>query len=202
MRKAFDHYTTASITTLLTQELLHYVSISGVILEPCAGEGFMAQSLTPFAKTLYTNDIQQKFQTDFSCDARDPDAVCYHCQPHPDWIVTNPPYKDAFAILQASFASAKRGVAFLLRQTFDEPTKARKIWLQNHADCLRFRIPISPRPNWREGEFNLKTGRAFSNDSTTNTWFVWRKDWSWKRLQLSSPFGYIVDWKETTQLSF
>ncbi|CAN0324330.1 unnamed protein product, partial [Ectocarpus sp. 6 AP-2014] len=77
----------------------------------------------------------------------------------PDWVVTSPPYKHAFAILKQAMRVGRMGVAFKLRLTFLEPTKTRGRWLKENAPD---RVVMLPRATYR--------GRGCSS---TEAWFIW-----------------------------
>ena len=55
----------------------------------------------------------------------------------PQWIVTSPPYKHAFAMLRQALVVARVGVIFKLRLSFLEPTKSRgtKIPTRSHSSA-------------------------------------------------------------------
>jgi len=77
----------------------------------------------------------------------------------PDWVVTSPPYKHAFAILRAALRIARVGVAFKLRLTFLEPVTSRGQWLKDNAPD---KMVVLPRASYR--------GRKCSS---TEAWFIW-----------------------------
>lgn len=77
----------------------------------------------------------------------------------PDWIVTSPPYSDAFNILVQAVRVARKGVAFKLRLTFLEPTKTRGEWLKQNPPSA---VVMLPRAVYR--------GRTCAS---TEAWFVW-----------------------------
>lgn len=105
-----------------------------------------------------------------------------------DWIVTNPPFKEAITILDYSYSHANKGVAMLLRITFLEPTVNRSAFLKNHSDNLVRLIPVNPRPKFRAD--------TKSTDSTTVAWFVWNKHFSWQKLGVKSPFQFEINWNK------
>lgn len=78
----------------------------------------------------------------------------------PEWVVTSPPYKHAFAILKRALRIGRVGVAFKLRLTFLEPTKTRGPWLKDNPPHS---IVVLPRAVYR--------GRKCSS---TEGWFIWR----------------------------
>ena len=78
----------------------------------------------------------------------------------PEWVVTSPPYKHAFAILKRALRVGRVGVAFKLRLTFLEPTKSRGQWLKDNPPHS---IVMLPRATYR--------GRKCSS---TEAWIVWK----------------------------
>ena len=165
-RRPLDAYPTPA---RLTEALLRHVPIAGHVLEPCAGAGLMADSLqaTPGVGVVYRNDISPGYDTLWTNDATDPRASMWKTEP--DWVVTNPPYNEAAAILANAYRSATIGVAFLLRLSFLEPTNGRRDWLQAHrAELSDLLIFGSPRPSFTDN------GRT---DSATVAWMVWRYGW-------------------------
>lgn len=194
MRRALDLYTTDSRVTDL---MLAQVNVSGRVLEPCAGPGRMAGVLAaqPNIDQVFTSDINDVYATDLLGDATQAAAPCYLI-PGIDWVITNPPFKLAHLILPHAYRVATVGVAFLLRLTYAEPAKGRGLWLQAHADQQVAQITVNPRPRFRAGEINPKTGREYGGDFATVAWFVWLKGWSWRRRGIRCPFQYVMKWDE------
>lgn len=179
-RRKNDWYPTAEA---VTQTLLYYVpTIAGHVVEPCCGDGRMADVLRPKARIykVTTNDIDPDWTADMHCDARDPHADIYRTQP--DWIVTNPPYTQAARILKASWANARLGVGMLLRLTFLEPCRDRADWLEANGRFLSNVIILNPRPSFTE---NGKT------DSVTSAWMVWKKGNRW-----NTEINFAQGWNE------
>ena len=184
---------------LLTKELLKRVVIKGNILEPCAGKSAMTKVLKqyPWDKMRYVleSDLAWEDTKSHPVDATTKEFwewwrahfSFYAPECSLNWVVTNPPFSKAHEILPLAFDSVETGVAFLLRSTYSEPCKNRADWLIQHADNLRYRIDINPRPRFRaEG----------GSDLATVTWFVWLKEWSWKeQFDIDPPFQFITDWK-------
>lgn len=79
----------------------------------------------------------------------------------PDWIVTSPPYDNAFAILKQALRVSRVGVAFKLRLSFLEPTKTRGRWLRENPPDM---IVVLPRATYR--------GRKCY---AVEAWLVWKK---------------------------
>ena len=194
IRHKNDFYQTPS---LLTKTLLGKVPIAGNILEPCAGKSAITKVLKQQESSISAvleSDLTWGETRNHPVDATTEEFWSYwrsHFDYHYprqglNWVVTNPPFSTAHEILPKAFDVCNIGVAFLLRSTYSEPCKNRRDWLIEHADCMRYRIDISPRPRFRAGK---------GTDSTTCTWFVWQKNWSWSSLGVDSPFQFITDWR-------
>lgn len=158
------------------------------VFEPCAGDGNLAAAIARHAKSVIQDDLLTGFDaTKFE------DWADRFDQPH--WTITNPPFDVALPIIENAWEFSLSGIAFLLPITWAEPCGDRRDWLLNHADNLRYVIPISPRPKFREGEINPKTGKAYGTDPRTVCWYVWVKDWSWLDMGIVSPFQYLTGWR-------
>ena len=176
-----DYYPTPAP---ITEILLNTVpAIAGsVVFEPCCGLGAISEVLRSANCVVYESDIL--IQDDQNRDATTPSFWEWHC---PQWVVTNPPFNVAEEILPHAFEAATLGVAFLLRLTYLEPTQGRAQWLREHADHLRFVVPVSPRPQFRRD--------ARGTDSCTCAWFVWDKAWSWRSRGIECPFVFATGWR-------
>jgi hypothetical protein len=82
-----------------------------------------------------------------------------------DWIITNPPYNQAPAILPLAFQNCRVGMAMLLRLSYLEPCENRARWLAEHPPAKL--IVFNPRPRFR-----ADTG---GSDSVTSAWFIWHR---------------------------
>ena len=197
MQKARHENDFYETPTLLTKELLARVDIFGAILEPCAGNSAISKALTQYpdnGRIVKESDLTWGEARSHPVDATTEEFWEYwrshFYTNYPDrgisWVITNPPFNKAHQILPLAFEYCTVGVAFLLRSTYSEPCKNRADWLIEHADRLRYRIDISPRPRFR------KEG---GTDTATVTWFVWQKSWSWRQKGIDPPFAYITDWR-------
>ena len=152
-----------------TKLLLQHVEPHGIIFEPCAGTGAMADVLRDAAgpyDRIITADLHEGANSVLwpGWDATlrgEWDAVeaAHHGV---DWVITNPPFKHAFEILKQAYYRARFGVAFILRTTFSEPTKDRGPWLAENPPDLRI---VMPRCRYRQD--------TRSSDNVTTEWFVW-----------------------------
>ena len=148
----------------LTLTLLLKTNIHGDIFEPCVGDWAIADL---FPRCL-TADINPLARAHLYQDARLPEswAPLHH---QFDWVVTNPPFSMAAEILPQAMKAARVGVAALLRLSWLEPAKNRKVFLKDRNTMLSDLIIFNPRPQFRTD--------TRSTDSVTVAWMVWRKDW-------------------------
>lgn len=187
-RRPLDLYPTEG---RVTHAFLDVEDVGGVVAEPCAGPGWMAQVLAGDGRItrVITNDIDPQHQADYHGDAAYPLADIW--QQPVDWVITNPPFNVAHLILPVAFSAARVGVAFLLRLSYMEPADGRDAWLADHADHMTRQMVLNPRPSF--------TGDG-NTDSVTAAWFVWRRGWSWDRLRMERPFVFLKGWNVKPQL--
>lgn len=176
-----DFYPTPS---KLTEKLVSKINPTGIILEPCVGDGDIAIAL-PEHCYVVTNDIDREKEADTHEDAS---APLYWQSQIVDWVITNPPFNQASEILPLAWARSRVGCAFLLRITYLEPTQKRRDWMIENVDHLQFILPVNPRVRFRKD--------SKGTDSTTVAWFVWRKDFSWEELGIDCPFSFLVNWEK------
>lgn len=171
-RSALDWYPTPAC---FTRSLVYYVpEISGSsVLECASGDNAITDILRDeFGCTVLTNDLDPGHPAGLQLDATKPEswaffslgaAMLTNRQQHRcDFVITNPPFNAAFAMLQHAIDYANVGVAFLLRKTFLEPTEDRGEWLSKHPPS---RIIGLPRHNFR----------GDGNDSVSCDWHVWER---------------------------
>lgn len=167
----------------LVRELRSRVAIAGKILEPCAGDGAIA---TQFGDCdCKTNEPypQESYPVDWQMDATDKTfwKGLKKGDHEFDWIVTNPPFRQATPILTEAISAAKVGVAFLLRLTYLEPVRDRAELLKSNS--MNRLIIFNPRPKFRPD----KRG----TDSATVAWFVWQKNAEGQQIE------FVTDWRES-----
>jgi len=104
---------------------------------------------------------------------------------HPDWIIGNPPYRDAEAHVRAALGAARVGVAFLLRLAMLETHERAPLWRD-----------YPPRKVWVLQERPSFTGSG--TDSCAYGWFWWDREhrgptemgWvSWRAPRTRRPVG-------------
>lgn len=166
MRRKHDQYDTEAFATetllACASDIVGQRPAGRTIIEPCAGEHRITNVLKAKAPWIrvFTNDLHPRMHVDAHLDATY--APCWSQFPECEWVVTNPPFKDAFTILQQARSHASEGVAMLLRLTFLEPTEERGEWLSfNPPD----QVIVLPRQSFTED------GKT---DSVTCAWMIWR----------------------------
>jgi hypothetical protein len=156
-RRELDSYYTP---TSAVQELRKRVRISGQMYEPCVGKGAIAEQFADCRPI--TNDIDPNVKANTYIDARN-----YRVTANKDalgpWVVTNPPFNQAFEILQ-NFVNQDCRIALLLRLSFLEPTFDRGDWLEAHPPSG---IIVLPRISF--------TGDG-KTDQVTVAWILWNSD--------------------------
>lgn len=159
-RRRLDQYFTPEFATAA---LLHYVPVTGSVLECCAGDLAIAKVLQQ-QTNVCTNDIDPAMPTDDHLDATDPfywETVSLRGSYN--WIVTNPPFSVAQPIVEGAHRTAKAGIAMLLRLSYLEPCKDRARFLSQHPPTHTI---VLPRISF--------TGDG-KTDNVTCAWFVWCK---------------------------
>lgn len=168
------YYTPAWVTESLLKRIP--MRFDARILEPCAGQGGIADVLRGHHLHTITGDIDPDAPVDHHWDFT---QARIHPQRFRDdvgfvhWIITNPPYAQAESIIRGSLELCG-SVAMLLRLTWLEPVASRLDLLQE----LR-RIIITPRVSY--------SGDG-STDSTGSAWLIWNYHTA------PGPYGPTVEW--------
>lgn len=163
-RKKYDAYYTPAWQT---HALLRRQEITGVVLDPCNGDGAISRLIT--RSHTITNDINPDVTADMHVDAADGASYETHFG-EVDWVVTNPPYSMPLCsdIVAHAVTHAKVGVAMLLRLSFLEPIakkqpRPRGEWLRTHPPTKTL---VLPRYSY------TRNGKS---DSCTTAWMIWIK---------------------------
>jgi hypothetical protein len=174
-RQPLDFYPTPGLLTWALLKSHGFVAWhnQATVLEPCNGEGAISDVLkeSGLFRLVDTADIDPAKvkpataigATSFTMDATDPGA--WSRMARYDWIITNPPYNQAPAILPLALDNCRVGMAMLLRLSYLEPCDNRARWLQEHPPAKL--IVFNPRPRFR-----ADTG---GTDSVTSAWFIWHR---------------------------
>lgn len=151
-----------------TRALLTHVigEARGTCLDPCVGEGYMAEVLKERFKTVSGMDI-----VDYGYPGaviRDFTTMDHENPAAWNWIITNPPFKLAEKFIEVAFRHATDGVAMLVRTSFLE-------------GIGRYRALYSVRPPSVVAQFSERVpmvkGRYDPKASTATSycWLVWRR---------------------------
>lgn len=191
-RRSWDFYPTPDWATT---DLQNYVNVEGSVLEPCAGKLDISNAVTNFpgVTEVITNDLDFNTVTNHHLDVSIPESweqlEGKNNLPEVDWIITNPPFSLSFQILKHAVKHARKGVLFLLRLSFLEPTTERAQWLKQNPPDGQI---VLPRISF--------TGDG-ATDSVTCAWLLWQKGEylkSSKKIIISIPplQDDFEDWNE------
>lgn len=164
LRHELDRYD--SPHWLLTHTL-QYVRVQGTVFDPCVGSGLHASLLkeSPHVNQVITNDINPIVDADYHYNAAE-GRIWKSLAGDIDWVITNPPFNQAFDIAVNALNSSRIGIILFLRHSFDEPTNDRADWLNRNPTSLRL---VYPRFKWRKD----KASKNWQTDSTTVDAYVW-----------------------------
>jgi hypothetical protein len=142
------------------------------ILEPCAGDGAIAQPLIDLGYKVHQTDIRNGGQFDAT-------RADYWTHRSPDIVFTNPPFNVATPIIEHALEHANKGVIMLLRASYLEPCKGRRHLLDNRISQITY---CNPRPKFRAD--------TKGSDSATVVFIVWLK----RPFSGNTIVDYLVDW--------
>lgn len=163
-RRCHDAYMTPEWAAQELLARLPSISPHHTVLEPCAGDGAIANVFTLAGHNVVTVDIDENKTVDVYADMADPVSWGWlTAGAHFDWIITNPPFNQAHLIVPLALEHARVGVAMLLRLSFLEPTKKREAFLACYPPQAQIVLPRI----------------SFTGDGKTDTvtcgWLVWLK---------------------------
>lgn len=163
----------------LTRWLFRTVSMTGLILEPCAGAGDIVTTAGTCMgnRAWVTSDLDPRWvaadmhpHVDYTADARGTalyDAIRRDHGPI-DHIVTNPAFDHAEEIVDRALHEAQNLVAMYLRLSFLEPKKT-----GGHAEWLRRHPPTTIMPCPRVAHRRSPKTGEWSTDTMACAWFLW-----------------------------
>ncbi len=161
-REDFDFYETPA---WMTRSLLHFhPALRGSsVLECCSGRDAITRVLRDEGRcTVFTNDFDSRHPAEMHFDATQAAYWNEHAA-RADYVITNPPFKLAFPILQHAAEHADKGVILLVRKTFLEPTQDRGPWLMEFPPD---RMIGQPRYSFR----------GSGSDSVSCDWYLWLRE--------------------------
>jgi len=165
-RHRFDRYDSPA---WFLSHLAGYIGFSGILADPCVGGGNLSRFFPCLSSNFHwTNDIDESADADYHLDATNPNSWFIDFPPV-DWVITNPPFNEAYPILANAWSAAKIGVVFFVRLTFLEPTNDRAEFLFTKPPYL---VNIYPRFKFRKSSKNNR----WQADTATICAVVWRKD--------------------------
>lgn len=163
---AWEFYETPAT---FTRYLFSQVTIVGAALEPCAGRGAIVQAAPQDGSIGWrTNDLDRRWPTDTHMDAADPHAWAGRSW---DWVISNPPFTPAFAILRSALAAARVGVAMHLRASVHEVLKRgpRRTFMHEHPPTGILYLP-------RFAYTRSPTTGKWATDNMGACWVIWLTD--------------------------
>lgn len=181
VRNLLDHYDSPG---WFVTHLPNYLTLNGVVGEPCCGAGNLSSILPHFknVQSVWTNDINTNLNADFHFDAANSRSWLEF--PETDWVVTNPPFNQAFQILQNAHFFAKKGVVFFVRHSFTEPTAKRAEWLYKHPCWGNI---VYPRFKFVQNEKG-----TWDSDTTPIDAIIWLREEQVKLGLITIPNSKIV----------
>lgn len=136
-----------------------------VVWEPAAGRSDMARPLQEYFSSVIGSDINDYgsgYEVRNFLDRQIPPETC-------DWIITNPPFKQAEAFALHALEIAREGVALFVRTQFLEGIGRFGRLFDQHPPTIV--APFTERVPIFKGRLDAKGSTA-----TSYTWFVWRKE--------------------------
>ena len=135
----------------LAKDIIEHFKPSGIILDPCRGQGAFYDNFNTETKDWCELDEGKDFLT-------------YNKKV--DWIITNPPFNVGKDFALKSLETAKRGVAFLVRFSFLESIKR---WEELYSIHKPAKVLIFTR---RVGFLPSEVSRN-TNSAVPYIWLVW-----------------------------
>lgn len=187
-----------------TRFLDSHVILEGTVFMPCVGDGLILKVLRQHEgiepRTYITNDIDPARTAHCHFDAQiesewaarfslprakfDLTKAPPHL-PEIDWVVDNPPFSKAYAMLLAARRFARVGVAFHLRISFEEPTLDREDFITAHPPDGRLILPRYRFDRTKKG-----------TDSVCTAWLIWLRDPA-EMYRIAYPFSEELHAKRT-----
>lgn len=133
--------------------------------EPACGAGHMVHALSDYFAEVRATDIVDRGGGYGLADFLDPAADDL---PAVDWIITNPPFKDAEAFVRLGLRRARRGVAVLCRLAWVETEGRFQLFTEDHP--LTAMAVFCERPAMVKGRWDPEASTA-----TAYAWFLFSR---------------------------
>lgn len=167
VRATKDYYATHPS---VTEDLLRVESFNQKILEPCCGEGYMAEAIIKAGYEVEACDIVDRGygrQADFLSSDFEPDVFD---------IITNPPYQDTLLFIERAINMCKEKVAFLMPLRYLSSME-RYSFYQSYPPirvyCYVNRINMA-----KNGRFDLYDDAGANKE--IYAWYIWKKGYQGK----------------------
>ena len=154
VRRKNDYYPTPGKAVLSLIKHCPSLADERQALEPCCGDGAIANVLKARFDKVMTTDIDDRWIVDQIADAR------YLKVAPGTAVITNPPFNQALPIV-SNFVKQGVKCAFLLRLSFLEPTKERGVFLKRYPPAGLISIP------------RISFTGDGKTDSVSCAWMVW-----------------------------
>lgn len=151
----------------VTRAVLNAVKFRGVIWEPAAGRGDMAEVLHDAGYEVIVSDI---VGATLGCDGAATSDFLTHTSPGDGLIsiVTNPPYVHAEAFVRKALELTERAggmVAMLFRNEYDCAAGRRDLF---ERESFRAKLVLTKRPRWID-DLNQQSASPRHNFA----WYLW-----------------------------
>ena len=161
------YYTPPEVARACVQAVSPLIAYRRKVLEPHAGGGAFFDELFCQRPDLHlvvndSNDIAPAIGSAVLRNVEASTVDFLSITNNTDWVVGNPPYKNAQAHVEHALVIATEGVAFLLRLAFLESAQRHPFWQTNPPYQVHV---LSKRPSFTGG----------GTDSAAYAFFIWQK---------------------------
>lgn len=145
------------------------------VWEPACGAGHLVHALKDYFPTVWATDAYP-----YDGNRIHDFLVANVAWPRPDWVITNPPFRDAQAFVRRAWDGAERGVAMLLRVNGLESAER---YAMHMRDCpLTVFAPFAERLPMAKGRYDPDLSSA-----AFYAWFIHMKP-------VARPHRFMVRW--------
>lgn len=161
------------------------------VWEPACAEGHMARPLAEYFRTVQASDVHPYgfgALGDFLWPTL-PEGI----DPEPDWIITNPPFRQGEQFARRALTLARRGVALLVRTAFLEGVERHRLYAEHPPAVV---AQFSERVIMAKGRLldpsrlypDPETGKLKRpSTATAYAWIVWHRGMTETRMRWIPP---------------